>query len=124
MGKAGGRRRRQEDSGSLLERGLLCCEGPFEPGHQRLDIGFLDRRAGPDAQARRRIAIVPDVEGDAFLLERRDDALGEGRLAVGIERGDGRIGEGEADGSVGARRLRLRQEAEPRLLRNESPRSR
>ena len=46
----------------------------------------LDRRAAPDAQARRRVAIGADVVGDAFLLQRRGDALGESRLRVGGER--------------------------------------
>ena len=34
------------------ERGLLGGEGPVEPRRQRREIGRLDGRAGPDAQAR------------------------------------------------------------------------
>ena len=68
-------------SGSRLASSAFCVgEGPVEPGHQRLEVGGLDGRAAPDAQARRRVAIGADVVGDAFLLEQRDDALGERRL--------------------------------------------
>src|SRR4051794_29346637 len=41
----------------------LLAVGPFEPGDQRRDVAALDRRAGPDPQARRGIAVGGDVEG-------------------------------------------------------------
>ena len=42
-----------------------------------------DRRAAPDAQARRRVAVIGDVVGDAFLLQQAGERLGERRLFVG-----------------------------------------
>src|SRR5687768_14346548 len=53
-------------SGNRVLGGGEC---PVEPGHQLLHIGALNRRAAPDAQSRRRIAIGADVEGDALLLQ-------------------------------------------------------
>src|ERR1043166_5437988 len=61
---------------------LALRERPIEPRGERLDVGGLDGRAAPYAQARRRVAIESDVVGDAFLLERRRHATGEGRLCV------------------------------------------
>ncbi len=55
----------------LRQRVLALGEGPVEPRRQRLDVGALDGRAAPDAQARRRIAIGVDVVGDALLLQAR-----------------------------------------------------
>ena len=72
----------------LGELGFFLREGPVEPVGQRLDVGGLDRRAAPDAQARRRVAIGADVVGDLLLFEQRRPALGEGGLRVGGERGD------------------------------------
>jgi hypothetical protein len=46
-----------------------CSQGPVEPGPERLDVGGVDGRAAPDAQARRGVAVAGDVEGGAFLLE-------------------------------------------------------
>ena len=57
-------------SGRLGELALLDDEGVVEPVRQRLDVGRFDRRAAPDAQASRRVAIGADVERDLFLLER------------------------------------------------------
>ncbi len=96
-------------SGGLLEAGLLRGEGPVEPMRQRFEVGGLDRRPGPDTQARRRVAVGADIEGHAFLLQRRDHGLGEGGLRVRRQPGHFRIGDGEADGGVGAR-FRLRGE--------------
>ena len=64
------------------QRGLGFAECPVEPGRQRFDILRLDGGAAPDAQARRRVAIVGDVVGDAFLLEQAGERLGEGRLRI------------------------------------------
>ena len=70
---------------------LALAIGPVEPQRQRFDIGALDGRAAPDAQARRRVAIGGDVVGDAFLVERGGDAFDEGRLRVGGKPGHRRI---------------------------------
>jgi len=40
-------------------------EGPVEPVRERFDVTRLHRRPAPDAQARRRVAVIGDVEGDA-----------------------------------------------------------
>ena len=44
-------------------------EGPVEPGEQRLDVRGLHRRAAPDAQPGRGVAVSGDVVGDAFLFQ-------------------------------------------------------
>src|SRR4029078_1702135 len=67
----------------LRQRGLGLGIGPVEPDRERLDVGALDRRATPDEQAGRRLAIGVDAVGDAFLLERRRDALDELCLRIG-----------------------------------------
>ena len=56
---------------ALRSVAFCVCEGPVEPGHQRFEVGGLDGRAAPDAQAGRRVAIGADVVGDAFLVEQR-----------------------------------------------------
>src|SRR5580658_720715 len=76
---AQGRRRRlwtpalagvtKSESGGLGELALLENERVIEPVRQRLDIGRFDRRAAPNAQASRCIAIGADVKRDLFLLE-------------------------------------------------------
>src|SRR5271170_7862066 len=75
----------------LGELGLLLREGVVEPLRQGDDVRRLDRGAAPDAQARRRVAIGADVEGDLFLLEQTREALGKRGLRVGRERGDLRV---------------------------------
>src|SRR5262249_57831426 len=67
----------------LRQRLLALGESPIEPQRERLDVGALDGRATPDAQARRRVAVTIDVEGDALLLKRRSDAFDERRLRFG-----------------------------------------
>ena len=67
----------------MRERVLGLGVGPVEPVRERFDVGALDGRAAPDPQARRRIAVGADVVGDAFLLERCGNALGERRLGLG-----------------------------------------
>src|SRR5260221_1702580 len=52
---------------------LAIC--PVEPRQQRLDIAALDRGAGPDPEAGRRVAMAGDVVGDALLLEQRREFL-------------------------------------------------
>ena len=44
-------------------------EGPVEPRTERFDIGGVDGRAAPDAQARRGVAVTGDVVGAPSLLE-------------------------------------------------------
>src|SRR3546814_21097574 len=60
-----GPRFRGDDDKMLRREGFV---GPVEPWPERCDIGGVDRRAAPDAKARRRVAIAPDVEGGAFLF--------------------------------------------------------
>lgn len=71
--------------GGLIKLRLLCFEGPGKPGHQLLHVGCLDRGAGPNAQARRGVAVVADVISDTFLFQQADQALGEIRLAVVVK---------------------------------------
>ena len=86
------------------QRGFGLAEGPIEPRRQRRKVGALDRAAAPDAQPRRRIAVRRDVVSDAVLFQRGDHALHERPLRVGVERGDRRIDDLQANGSVRARR--------------------
>src|SRR5690242_13309382 len=67
------------------QRGLGLSEGPIDPRRQCLEIGSLDGRAAPDAQAGRRIAMRRDVVGRALLLDARDEVLHEGPLRVDRE---------------------------------------
>src|SRR6185369_8105428 len=69
-------------SGGFRQCGFGFGEGPIEPRRQRLDVARLHRGAAPDAQARRGIAIVGDVVGDAFLLHDAGERLGEGGLLI------------------------------------------
>src|SRR5258708_2616050 len=62
-------------SAGLGQGGLDLAIGPVEPWQQRLDVGGLDRSAGPQPQARRRIAMVDRVIGGAVLLEQFAHAL-------------------------------------------------
>src|SRR5690348_7397305 len=64
----------------LGERCFGFGEGPVEPGRERLDVGRLDGRAAPDTQARRRIAVMTEVETGTFLFEQAGELLGERRL--------------------------------------------
>src|SRR6185437_15401956 len=66
----------------LGERGFRLGEGPVEPRRQRLDIRRFDRGAAPDAQARRRIAVMAEVVARVFLLDEGDERLGEGQLLI------------------------------------------
>src|ERR1700760_4806245 len=59
----------ESQSGCLGELALLDDEGVVEPAGERFDVGRLDRRATPDPQACRRVAISADVERDLFLLK-------------------------------------------------------
>ena len=84
--------------------------GPVEPGPERLDIGGVDGRAAPDAQARRGVAIAGDVVGGAFLLEQAGDLLDEGLVGAL---------DGQADAGLRARRRIGGEMAEPVALRDD-----
>src|SRR5690625_4133232 len=96
------RERQPEMSGGKPRRARLC-EGPVEPGRQRLDIRSLDRRATPDAKTRRRIAVIGNVERRALFLQQRGHGLDEIALTTLIERHHFRIGDRHADRGVRAR---------------------
>src|SRR6201999_798558 len=54
-----------------LQFGGEGLEGPVHPGGQGFDVGGIHRRAAPDAQARRGVAVAASVQRHAFLLEQR-----------------------------------------------------
>src|SRR3546814_9949307 len=56
--------------------------GPVEPGAERFDIGGVDGRAAPDAQARRGIAIAGDIMGRPFGVEQPRELLDEVRIGA------------------------------------------
>ena len=95
------------------QRRLGLGKGPVEPVRQRLDVLGLDGGAAPDAQAGRRVAIMRDVEGRAFLLDQRDQLLGEVGLRVRRQRGDRGIDHLQAHRGVGADRGILRPGSRP-----------
>src|SRR5690606_28620414 len=80
---------------------------------KRLDVRGLDGRAAPDAQARRRVAIAADVEGDLFFLEPSGDVLRDRGLTLGVEAGEPRIGELQADRGARTSLRPLGQEIDP-----------
>src|SRR5690606_16836103 len=84
--------------------------GPVEPGAERLDVGRIDRRAAPDAQARRGVAIAGDVVSRAFLLQQAGESLDE----VGVGAFDR-----EAHRSARADALVLGKVAEPVACRDD-----
>src|SRR6185312_7635005 len=57
-----------EKSRRLREQCLGLGEGPVDPLRQQRNVGCLHRRAAPDAQARRRIAVMRKVVTGAFLF--------------------------------------------------------
>ena len=83
--------RRRLESRRLGQRILSLGERPVEPLGESLDVARFDRRAAPDAQARRSVAVVGDVVAGAFLLDRGREVLGEGRLRLDGKPGDRRI---------------------------------
>jgi hypothetical protein len=66
-----------QEHGEIMRPAALVAfqrVGPVEPGAERLDVGGFHRRAAPDAQARRGIAIAGDVIGRAFLFQRTGES--------------------------------------------------
>src|SRR5215472_574848 len=86
----------------LQQRVLASGKRPVEPERERLDIGALDGRAAPDAQAGRCVAVGIDVVGDAFLLQRGGHALDERGLRLGRKPADRGVDHLQADRGVGA----------------------
>src|SRR4051794_26459341 len=95
------------------EAGPGGLERPVEPGHQRLEVGGLDGGAAPEPQAGRRVAVARDVVGDLLLGEQLGHVLDEGLLRLGVQRGEGGVGDGEADRGWRADLGPRRQEAGP-----------
>jgi hypothetical protein len=62
------------------------------------------RRAAPDPEARRGVAITADIEGDALFFEQAGERLGEIRLGVGRQSEHLGVDHGQADRGVGADR--------------------
>ena len=98
-------------------------ERPVEPWQERLEVGRLDRRAAPQPEARRRVAVAGDVVGDALGLEPRGQPLDEAGLARRRQRRNRRIGDlrgrsRSRNGSPGAGRG-----TRPRASARPSPRS-
>ena len=57
-------------------------KGPVDPLRQQRDVLCVHGGAAPDAQARRRIAVMREIVTGAFLLHQRDQLLGEVGLRV------------------------------------------
>src|SRR5215471_3591344 len=83
------RRRGRGRSGRLRHRVLGFGERPVEPLRQGLDVAGIHRRAAPDAQARRGIAVMGEIVAGALLLHGGREALCEGGLGVEWQRGHG-----------------------------------
>src|SRR3546814_20854597 len=64
----------------MTSGGRKLRPGPVEPGAERFDIGGVDGRAAPDAQARRGIAIAGDIMGRPFGVEQPRDLLDAVRI--------------------------------------------
>ncbi len=102
---------------AFAQRCLGLGKRPVDPLRQQRDVLGIHRGAAPDAQARRRVAVVREIVAGAFLLHQRDELLGEVGLRIGRERGDRGIDHLQAHRGVGADRRILRQEIDPRRLR-------
>src|SRR5580658_1730153 len=96
--------------------GLGVC--PVEPERERLDVGTLNGRTAPDAQARRRVAVGVDVVSDAFLVESRGNAFHESRLSVSSQARDRRVDDLQANRRIRTRRRIARQKVNPLRARN------
>ena len=89
---------------------MALLPGPVEPRPERFDVGGVDGRAAPDAQARRGVAIAGDVVGRAFRLEQLGEALIDAVVGA-LDR--------QADAGLRARRRVGGEVAEPVALRDD-----
>src|SRR5258707_8520233 len=80
--------RRLKNLRRLRERGLGFGERPVDPLRQSRDVPCFHRGAAPDAQARRRIAIMREIVAGAFLLHQGNELLGKVGLRIRAERRD------------------------------------
>ena len=53
------------EDGERTASSVAGLEGVLDPGEERLEVGRVDGRAAPDAQARRRVAVRTDVVPEA-----------------------------------------------------------
>src|ERR1700760_90295 len=81
-----GKFRAAKNSGCLRQRSLGLGESPVDPLRQQLDVLGFHGGAAPDAQTRRRIAIMREIEAGVLLLDQRDQLLGEVGLRIGRKR--------------------------------------
>src|SRR3546814_16569009 len=77
-------------------------------------VGGLYRRAAPDAQARRGVAIARDVIGGAFLLQQGGEALDEGFVRALYRQADAGGGAGSRIGGEMAQPVHLLDNPVPR----------
>ena len=112
----------RDDSATPPWRGRpwLSAKAQSSQGVSACDVGRLDRRAAPDAQRRRAVAMAGDVVGGLLLGERRLELLDERPLRLERQLGDRRIGDLQAHRGVGARRRIGRQVLDPRRLARSS----
>src|SRR5712671_5981097 len=82
----------RETLSCLVGSGTHLLVRPLEPREQGFEIAALDGGAGPDPQARRRLAVRRDVVGDALLLEQLGDLAPDRNLGVRRQRGEPRVG--------------------------------
>src|SRR3546814_14087211 len=67
------------------------------PGAKRLDVGGVDRRAAPDADAGRGVTIACHVIGGLFAFQQRGHLLDKRKLTFLVEALDSMVREFEAD---------------------------
>ncbi len=92
-------------------------ERPVDPLRQQRDVLCLHRGAAPDAQPRRRVAIMREIVTCAFLLHQGHQPLGEIGLRVRVKRADRGIDHLHAHRGIGTDRRVLRQEIDPGRFR-------
>src|SRR4029077_9564791 len=71
--------------------------GPVEPWQERLDVALFDRRAGPDADARRRGTMAGQIIAGAFGFEPRRHRADRLEASVGREPLKPRVGDRQLD---------------------------
>src|SRR3546814_6919545 len=83
----------------VFSENLRACggPGPIEPGTESFDVGGVNCRAAPDAQARRSIAITGDVISRIFCVQQAGDFLDQCELGVVVQPFDSCIREFEAN---------------------------